>query len=180
MATATNQTTIQFPSPTGSAWAQPTHYGLWNNMSGGTVAANLLGSDLLTSTVSAPPVGADVEFANGALTISIPNGDDFTDRGSRTALVAFLASGTSTSATGVTSITDTTTGSVDGTNLRDGVYISLHVTDPKNGLVNSELGSGGSAGTSANNYSRVFVPFNRLGTNGAAANDGTVGGWTIT
>ena len=59
MATATNINIIQFNTPGSTGWRQPHSYGLWKSATG-TGASNFLGGDQLTSTVSAPPSGADV------------------------------------------------------------------------------------------------------------------------
>ena len=86
MATYDNDQVIQFPTPTG-AWNTPTHFGAWTSSSGGT----LRGGSLLGSTVSAPAIGADVEFAAGALDIEIPDGE-FTSDGAEAAIEGFIGS----------------------------------------------------------------------------------------
>ena len=174
MASAVNINVIQFPTP-GAEWGRPSDYGLWTASSGGT----FLGSDSLTSTVSAPPSGSDVEFAAGALTIEIPNGE-FSAAGARIALVAYLSNGTGTStlADGGTTITitdsTTATGIESGTNLQSGIYVSLHSGDPGTAGTANELNQTG--------YARAFIPINRLNTGGTGVDtaNGPVGGWNIT
>ena len=84
MATVDNVSVIQFPTPN-AAWDQPTHFGVWSAASGG----DFLGGSALGSTVTAPAIGADVEFAAGALDIEIPDGE-FTTDGADLAIAGFI------------------------------------------------------------------------------------------
>ena len=102
MATIDNDNTIQFPTPS-AAWSQPTHFGLFVSASG-SGAANFLGGDQLSATVSAPAIGADVQFAAGAFDITIPD-----------ATGDLTAAGAGKAADGVVS---------------GGVWVSLHSADP--------------------------------------------------
>ena len=97
MATYDNAAIIQFPMPS-AAWTEPTHFGLWDAMTAG----NFRGGDALSASVSAPAIGADVQFAAGALDIEIPDGD-FTTAAAGDAIEGFV-----------------------GTAL----YVSLHSADP--------------------------------------------------
>lgn len=111
MATATTSGVVQFPTPT-AVWGDPTYAGLHKTISG-TSAADFLGSTALSADVSAPAIGADVEFAAGTVTITVPEGE-LTPEGAKIAIQAIIA----------------------GTR-----YISLHTADPGNNGSN-ELSGG--------------------------------------
>ncbi len=64
---ARNATAIAFPTPTG-AWADPTHVGLWDAATAGT----LLAWAALADDVAAPTTDDVVRFVAGGLDISLP------------------------------------------------------------------------------------------------------------
>ena len=78
MASITNKSVLQFPTPTAN-WSAPTHFGLWSSASSSSSTA-FLGSTPVTGTVSAPEADSVVQFAIDALTVTVPNGE-FTDVG---------------------------------------------------------------------------------------------------
>lgn len=75
MATAINSGLIEWePAPTGAINDVPSHIGLWTALTGGT----FLGGDAIGNTVTALVLGEKLQISALALTLTIPDGADFT------------------------------------------------------------------------------------------------------